>query len=78
MSGAAVHTTPTRRVPRPTGVTSATGSVYAATGLPTGLSMDAHGVITGRTTEIGTTTVTVSITGNSEGLTSFTFDWIVL
>jgi beta-glucosidase len=78
MSGTAVRTTPARRTRRATGVTSTARPVYTATGLPAGLSMDADGVITGSATETGLTSVTVSITGNYDGPSSFTFDWIVL
>ena len=51
---------------------------YSATGLPSGLSISADGVISGAVTSLGTHTVTLTATENARIPRRFTFDWIVL
>jgi hypothetical protein len=50
---------------------------YTADGLPSGLSLDTEGVISGTVTSLGTHTVTIT-TATSSVVRSVTFDWIVM
>ena len=60
-----------------TGEAVTAGPTYSAAGLPSGLSMDAEGVISGTVTSLGTHTVTIT-TATSSLVRSVTFDWIVM
>ena len=54
---------------------------YSATGLPTGLSIDTDGLISGtidnNASSSGTSTVTVTVTDGHGGSQDVTFDWVV-
>jgi hypothetical protein len=51
---------------------------YVATGLPSGVSISADGVISGAVTSLGTHTVTITTSDPARDPRSVTFDWIVL
>jgi hypothetical protein len=50
---------------------------YSATGLPTGLSMSAAGLITGTPTTLGTYSVTVTVKDSSNATATATFTWTI-
>ena len=54
------------------------GLAYAASGLPTGLTIHpATGIITGSPTSIGTTTATITVTDNRSPAVGVSFSWTV-
>ncbi|MEV0179867.1 M4 family metallopeptidase [Streptomyces sp. NPDC050625] len=56
---------------------SGAGLTYAATGLPDGLTINSSGLISGTTTTVGTSDVTVTVTDDTGASASVRFTWRV-